>query len=82
MMARSPARAGLPRRPSPQDLTARPTVSSALTASCSRLVRPSALIRAGLLAPCGSFVIEPDPLIDLVSSRQAAQADRYQLRIP
>ena len=25
---------------------------------------------------------EPDPLIDLVSRRQLARADRYQLRIP
>ena len=25
---------------------------------------------------------EPDPLVDLVNRRQAARADRYQLRIP
>jgi hypothetical protein len=56
--------------------------SSVIEFGCRNLALHSALSRRTVARVLELLRDEPDPLIDLVNRRQAARADRYQLRIP
>ena len=56
--------------------------SSVVEFGCRNLSLHSALSHRTVARVLQLLRDEPDPLIDLVSRRQAARADRYQLRIP
>ena len=56
--------------------------SSVLEFGCRNLALHAALSHRTVARVLELLRNEPDPLIDLVSRRQAARADRYQLRIP
>ena len=56
--------------------------SSVVEFGCRNLALHSALSHRTVARVLQLLRDEPDPLIDLVSHRQAARADRYQLRIP
>ena len=56
--------------------------SSVVEFGCRNLALHSALSHRTVARVLQLLRDEPDPLINLVSHRQAARADRYQLRIP
>jgi DNA-binding transcriptional ArsR family regulator len=56
--------------------------SSVLEFGCRNLALHAALSHRTVARVLELLRNEPDPLVDLVSRRQAARADRYQLRIP
>src|SRR5207302_1873334 len=56
--------------------------SSVLEFGCRNLALHAALSHRTAARVLELLRNEPDPLVDLVSRRQAARADRYQLRIP
>jgi DNA-binding transcriptional ArsR family regulator len=56
--------------------------SSVLEFGCRNLALHAALSHRTVARVLELLRDEPDPLVDLVSRRQAARADRYQLRIP
>jgi DNA-binding transcriptional ArsR family regulator len=56
--------------------------SSVVEFGCRNLALHSALSHRTVARVLELLRDEPDPLVDLVSRRQAARADRYQLRIP
>ncbi|MGH3232973.1 MAG: hypothetical protein ACRDOH_06885, partial [Streptosporangiaceae bacterium] len=56
--------------------------SSTIEFGCRNLALYSALSHRTVARVLRLLADEPDPLIDLVSRRQLARADRYQLRIP
>ena len=56
--------------------------SSVLEFGCRNLALHAALSHRTVARVLKLLRNEPDPLVDLVSRRQAARADRYQLRIP
>ena len=56
--------------------------SSVLEFGCRNLALHSALSHRTVARILRMLRDEPDPLVDLVNRRQAARADRYQLRIP
>ena len=56
--------------------------SSVVEFGCRNLALHSALSHRTVARVLVLLRDEPDPLVDLVSRRQAARADRYQLRIP
>jgi hypothetical protein len=56
--------------------------SSVLEFGCRNLALHAALSHRTVARVLELLRNEPDPLVDLVSHRQAARADRYQLRIP
>jgi hypothetical protein len=56
--------------------------SSVIEFGCRNLSLHSALSHRTVARVLELLRDEPDPLVDLVSRRQAARADRYQLRIP
>jgi len=56
--------------------------SSVLEFGCRNLALHSVLSHRTVARALELLRSEPDPLVDLVSRRQAARADRYQLRIP
>src|SRR5207249_2007529 len=56
--------------------------SSVLEFGCRNIALHSALSHRTVARILRMLRDEPDPLVDLVNRRQAARADRYQLRIP
>jgi len=56
--------------------------SSVVEFGCRNLALHAALSHRTVARVLRLLRDEPDPLVDLVSRRQAARADRYQLRIP
>ena len=56
--------------------------SSAVEFGCRNLSLHAALSHRTVARVLRMLREEPDPLVDLVNRRQAARADRYQLRIP
>ena len=56
--------------------------SSVVEFGCRNLALHSALSRRTVARVLELLRDEPDPLVDLISRRQAVRADRYQLRIP
>ena len=56
--------------------------SSTTEFGCRNLALHAALSHRTVARVLELLLNEPDPLVDLVSRRQAARADRYQLRIP
>jgi DNA-binding transcriptional ArsR family regulator len=56
--------------------------SSVVEFGCRNLALHSALSHRTVARVLELLRDEPDPLVDLISRRQAARADRYQLRIP
>jgi DNA-binding transcriptional ArsR family regulator len=56
--------------------------SSVLEFGCRNLALHATLSHRTVARVLELLRNEPDPLVDLVSRRQAARADRYQLRIP
>jgi hypothetical protein len=56
--------------------------SSTIEFGCRNLSLHAALSHRTVARVLRQLANEPDPLIDLVSCRQMARADRYQLRIP